>query len=65
MTDSFIDSFTKKVKDPIKFIDELHRRLEGMYNDLEEVGVGDYYRQSYQSAVMIKAILEWIENYED
>lgn len=63
--ESFIDNFIKNVKDPIKFVDELHRRLEGMYNDLEEVGAKDFYLHSMQSEVLIKAILEWMENYKD
>ena len=62
--ESFIDNFIKNVKDPIKFINELHRKLEGLYNDLEEVGAGTYINQHSQSAQMIKTILEWMEGYK-
>lgn len=62
--ESFIDNFIKNVKDPIKFINELHRKLEGLYNDLEEVGAGAYINQHSQSAQMIKTILEWMEGYK-
>lgn len=61
----FTGDFTETIKNPYKFINELHRKLEGLYNDLEEVGAGTYINQHSQSAQMIRTILEWMEGYRN
>jgi len=56
----------ERIKDKGKFIEDLHRRLSGLCDDLLD-DKGSYYvdRTRFECGKMIESIIKWMDDYKE